>query len=604
MSFSAILPPIPVALPLLTAALLGFGGKHTPRRLADAIAIAVATLVTCATIYLAIEAAHHPIVYWFGGWKLRSGVPLGIAFVVDEAGAILASTGGLLTTLALLFSLHYFDSVGALFHALMLIFLAGVCGFCLTGDLFNLFVWFELMSAAAFGLCAYKAEEPAPLQGAINFAVTNTIGAFFIVVGLALLYGRTGALNLAELGRAIGPTPDLLVVIAFFSLTLAFLVKGAIVPFHFWLADAHAVAPTPVCVLFSGIMVELGIFGIVRVHSAIFAGVLPVPGGLRDVFLVAGGITAVLGAVMAFAQRHLKRLLAYSTASHMGIALSAWALASPKGLAGGIAYLVGHGLTKAALFLSAGLVLHTLRDVDEIKLRGRGRSHPLVGAILALAALGLAGAPWGTLLGDSLLDDLAMKQHLHGFVIISWFAGIVTAAAALRAAGRIFLGFGAREPEAPDVGGIEGEAPETAPSPRRVPVPMLLAPIAALICGTLWNLWPPLRQSIANAAGQLADHAGYLARVLRGAQAESIAPHLAPPSWVHAVIPPLAALALAFLTLARSRLPFAMRRRAAGKLNIFWRPLRRLHSGHVGDQVAWLTFGAALFAVAFALLYR
>ena len=129
----------------------------------------------------------------------------------------------------------------------MLVFLAAMAGFCLSGDLFNLFVFFELMGAAAYALTGYKVEAQGPLEGALNFAVTNSVGAFLALTGLTLLYARTGALNLAQIGRALSGHPaDGLVITAFVLLTAGLLIKGAVVPFHFWLDDAHAVAPTPV----------------------------------------------------------------------------------------------------------------------------------------------------------------------------------------------------------------------------------------------------------------------------------------------------------------------------------------------------------------------
>src|SRR5205823_5884163 len=158
------------------------------------------------------------------------------------------------------------------------------------------------------------------VQGAINFAITNTLAAYMILIGIALLYGRTGALNLAQVGRDLaGHEPDRLVVVAFTLLVAGLLVKAAIVPFHLWLADAHAVAPAPVCVLFSGAMVELALLFVARVYWTVFdAQFHGHPGTIKTVLLVFGTVTMLLGALMCFLQRHLKRMLAYSTISHAG----------------------------------------------------------------------------------------------------------------------------------------------------------------------------------------------------------------------------------------------------------------------------------------------
>ena len=223
---------------------------------------------------------HHPLVCSgsaIGGRAAR--LPSAKCSVVAPLPGALALLASLLTLFASIFSWSFFEQTRNHIQPLLLVFMAAMCGFAYAGDLFNLFVWFELMLAAAFALCGLKTAEPAPLQGAFNFAITNTVGAFFIVTGLALLYARTGALNMAQAGRSLGKHADALVLMSFLMMTVGYMVKAAIVPFHLWLPDAHAVSPTPVCILFSGIMVELGTYAVARIYWSVFASVLAARAG-------------------------------------------------------------------------------------------------------------------------------------------------------------------------------------------------------------------------------------------------------------------------------------------------------------------------------------
>ena len=242
------LPVLPIVLPLIAAAILAGLCRWLSRAAADSlvIAAAAANLVICSLLLR--SSLHHTIVYWFGGWYPRGRQVIGISFVIDPVSAGLAALASFLGLLALLFSWRIIDAGANHFQPLMLIFIAAMCGFSLTGDLFNMFVFFELMSTAAFALCGLKTREPAPLQGAFNFAITNTIAAFMVLTGIGMLYSVTGALNLAQMGLALGGRHDAPVLFAATLLTCGFFIKAAIVPFHFWLPDAHSVAPTPVCV--------------------------------------------------------------------------------------------------------------------------------------------------------------------------------------------------------------------------------------------------------------------------------------------------------------------------------------------------------------------
>jgi multicomponent Na+:H+ antiporter subunit D len=602
---------LPVFAPLFTAALLVAIRRLSPRLLDDLLAstVAVTALVLCA-LMLSRTARDGPFAYWMAGWRPSHRVALGISFSVDPVAAGLASFAVFLVLSSLVFSWRYFESVDGLFHALMLVFAGAMVGFSLTGDLFNLAVFFELMGAVAYALTAYRPEEQGPIQGGINFAISNSIGAYAMFVGIALLYARTGALNMSQIGAALdGHRADALVVLAMALLFAGFLTKAAMVPMHFWLADAHAVAPTPVCVLFSGVMVELGIYAVARVYWSVFAGTLaPHASQLQAILVAFGTLTALWGAVVCFCQRHLKRLLAFSTISHVGMLVCGVGLLSAKGLAGVAVYVVGHGLTKAALFMLTGVLLHRFGTVDEFDLHGRGRELPLTGVLFAIAGLMLAAVPVATLFfGKSLLDGAALEAGFPWLPAIFVVASALTGGAVLRVAGRVFLGWGpaqrAEDRNAAQAREEGDEEPGAAGTPRL----MLIVPALLIVGAVAVGLIPGAVPGIEVAAAHLREHAAYARWVLDG-----VAPRFAPAATSHVEWfdylygAGAVAGALIFACIGvfgrplRRRLPEALLRPAAGGL---W-ALRRLHSGHIGDYIAWWTTGAAALGGASLIFLR
>jgi multicomponent Na+:H+ antiporter subunit D len=594
---------LPVVLPLIAAALLVAIRHWTPRLVHDGLATGVGiAVVTLCALLLVHAAGGHPFAYWMGGWRPTHSVAIGISFSIDSIGAGMATFSSLLVTASLIYSWRYFEAAKGIFQALMLLFMAAMAGFSLTGDLFDLAVFFELMGAVAYALTAYHNEEQGPIQGAINFAISNSIGAYAIFVGIAMLYARTGALNLAQIGAALdGHAADPLVLVAMSLLFIGFLTKAAAVPVHFWLADAHAVAPAPVCVLVSGVMVELGIYAIARIYWTVFAGVLaPHADELRVILICLGTATALWGGVMCFSQRHVKRLLAFSTISHVGMFVCGFGLLSAKGLAAVAVYVIGHGLTKGALFMLTGVLLHRFGTMDEFDLHGKGRATPLTGVMVTIGGLLLSAIPVVTLFfGKSLIDAGALDAGVPWLPSVFVVSSMLTGGAVLRVAGRVFLGWGPAqagdERQAREAREEEDEEPGV---PDRTPLPMLIVPALLLIGAIVIGLIPGAVPGIEVAAGHFTDHRRSLDWVLRGVVSLSHAStsQIEGFDYLYGAGAVVGAIALAALGLfgrpLHQRLPPRLLAPATGALGT----LRRLHSGHIGDYIAWWTVGAALLS--------
>src|SRR4051794_9023918 len=476
-----------VAGPLLAATLIaGASVTGWGRRLADPAGVLVAIGVTTGSVALLAGLGHQTRVVWSGGWEPVHGQPIGIALVADRAVLLLVCLVGILTVAALTYSWHLQADTGAAYVVLVVVFLGACAGFALAGDVFDAFVWFELMGVTAYALTGMRIEEHRSVHGALSFGIVNTVGASLSLSGVALLYARTGELNLAAIGRSLrGSSPDDLVVVSCALLLTGVLVKMALVPFHFWTADAEAVAPTPVCVLLSGAMVTVGAFAVARWWWVVFDGAVP-ESAIRQALVGFGTVTAVVGALMCAAQRHLKRLLAYSTVAHSGVIACGIGLLSGSGLAAAGLYALGHACVKGSLFLVTGILLNRFETLDEHELYGRGRGWWLAGTTFLLGGLSLAGLPpLGTWAGKSSYSGALADAHAEWLEVVLVLVSALTGGAVLRAGLRIFVGLG----DEPDPGPATHEEPEAETPPRRNALRAVLPPLFLLAIPVVAALW-------------------------------------------------------------------------------------------------------------------
>ncbi len=601
------LAPMSVAIPLLVAALLALTHSLLPRIVTDLLAIAAAGASLVLLLVLLVHVGVATDVYWFGGWHPRGSVAIGIDFAAGPIGTGLAAFVSLLMVLALVYSTRFIGVESPHYHVLMLAFMAGMVGFCLSGDIFNMFVLFELMSVSAVALIGYRIQQRAALEGALNFAVINMIGSFLFLLGIGLIYAHTGALNLAQIASALEHgRSSRVVMVAFVLIASAFLIKAAVVPFHFWLDDAYAVALAPVCLLLAGAMSEIGLYGLARVWFTAFAPAFAHhPEVVRGILVGFGLLTATTGAVMALNEDHLKRMLAFVTIAFVGVFLTGIGLLTEDGVAGTAVYVLGDGFSKALLFACIGIVQNRLGHVGQRRLHGRARNLWATGLLFAAGGLLIAAIPpFGPFLGKSMIDDAAVRAG-YGFVppILMLVSGLC-GAAVLRAAARVFCGWG-RVESARDTADEETAA-ETENLHNRTPAVMFVPTFLLFVGALAVGVWFGFADLAETAARGFLDTPAYQAAVFGfpvhhvGTAASSS------PAWFDYLYcggAVLIAVALAAVLLWGVDASTAVARMLAAMKRLTL-PVRRLHSGRVGDYAAALTLGVGAFGALMTLALR
>ncbi|MEB0146214.1 monovalent cation/H+ antiporter subunit D [Pseudomonas sp. CCC2.2] len=359
----------PILLPLLTAALmLMLGEKHRPLKARINLLSTLLGLAISISLLIWVQQAGTTGsigVYLPGNWEAAFGIVL----VVDHLSALMLVLTGIIGVCALLFALARWDRAGASFHALFQIQLLGLYGAFLTADLFNLFVFFEVLLAASYGLMLHGSGR-ARVSAGLHYITINLVASSLFLIGAALIYGVTGTLNMADLAIKIPLVPESdrgLLHAGAAILATAFLAKAGMWPLNFWLVPAYSAASAPVAAMFA-IMTKVGVYTLLRLWTLLFSGQAGASAFFGGDWLIYGGMATIFtAAVTILAAQRLERLGSLSILVSAGILLSAIGFAQPSLTAGALFYLVSSTLTLSALFLLAELIERS-RSENEIPL--------------------------------------------------------------------------------------------------------------------------------------------------------------------------------------------------------------------------------------------
>jgi proton-translocating NADH-quinone oxidoreductase chain N len=419
----------------------------------------------------------------------------------DGIGLLLAAAVLILGILVSLFSGRYIGHEGGQekYHALLNAMIGAMIGLGCAADLFNLWVWFETMAVASYMLVSYHSSQPASLEAGVKYLVQSSVGSVLVLLGIGIVFSQAGTLDLGTL-RVLaqsGELPRLPLLAAGALFCIGFGVKVAMVPLHTWLPDAHSMAPSGISAMLSGVVIEAGLVALLRAFSV----VIGVSAGWGPILLAFGAINMLVGNLLALRQTQVKRMLAFSSLSHVGYMLLGLGIAVSfgqlDGAQGGFFHLLNHTLMKGLAFLAAGSLLFALRlargtfePLTSDDLAGASRRYPLSALALSVALLGLGGLPpfagfmskWqifasGFRTGSPLLIGLVIFALLNSLLSLGYYAPLVSV-------------MYRREPSA--------AVSDGARVPMGMAIPLVILIVAIIVLG----VWPALANVLTEPAGK------------------------------------------------------------------------------------------------------
>ncbi|WP_374113781.1 Na+/H+ antiporter subunit D [Microbacterium sp. zg.B96] len=416
------LVPLLVTLPLLGAAVALIAGRHRRTQVVVSIATLSLVCIIAAVLLVTVDASDLPIAVSVGGWP----IPFGIVLYVDRLAALLVVVSSIVLLAVLLFSVGQGAADGdddtpvSIFHPSYLILAAGIFNAFIAGDLFNLYVGFEILLVASYVLITLGGTESRIRTGVV-YIVVSLVSSILFLSAIAAIYGALGTVNMAQLSQRMSELPQETQMVLHVLLLLAFSIKAAVFPLSFWLPDSYPTAPAPVTAVFAGLLTKVGVYAMIRTETQIFRD-----NDVNTLLLIVALATMIVGVLGAVAQAELKRILSFTLVSHIGYMVFGLAIATPAAIGATIYYTIHHIIVQTTLFLAVGLVERRAGSTSILKVRGLMRAAPLIAVLYFIPAINLGGLPpFSGFIGKFALFDAAASVGAPLMIVVI-VGGVIT----------------------------------------------------------------------------------------------------------------------------------------------------------------------------------
>ncbi|KXF53392.1 cation:proton antiporter [Rhodococcus sp. SC4] len=519
------LAPLPVLVPMLAAAAtLVLGRRPRAQRIITLVALIGVLVVSGLLLFLADRDGTTAI--QVGGWDS----PIGITLVVDRLSAMMLVVSSIVLLAVMAYAVGQGirdgseDQPVSIFLPTYLALTAGISNAFLAGDLFNLYVGFEVLLAASFVLLTLGASADRVRAG-VSYVMVSMVSSLIFLAGIAFAYAATGTLNLADMATRLDGIPSGTRTAIFGVLLVAFGIKAAVFPLSTWLPDSYPTAPAPVTAVFAGLLTKVGVYAIIRAHTLLFP-----EGELDNVLMVCGLLTMLVGILGAIAQSDIKRLLSFTLVSHIGYMVFGVALSTQSGLSGAIYYVAHHILVQTTLFLVVGLIERQAGSSSLRRLGGLAAASPVLAIVFLVPALNLGGIPpFSGFIGKvALLQAGSADASVLAWILVA--GGTLTSLLTLYVVARVWTkAFWRARADAP-----EGDLADVSPSALldeseadisfddradvgRIPAMMLIPTVALVAVGLAMTVFAgQIIQISDRAASDLQNRSIYIDAVLGG----------------------------------------------------------------------------------------